>query len=356
MLREIPCALIGLWTLFQKVITFVGLIKHSCQKIKFIPPWKGARGMSPVARGVRNILLMPSRGGIRLNAYIQPLAALALILISTPLLHATSDFVPTASAYHAYIDAKVIYSFELTPKKEAFIEVLNLGEVRRCLSIENISMRTEDGKILKFDSFLYDGSKSKTEGGDKACVRDRTRRKWELGYSFEFPQKVYKVVFLVGNSAFRLQPLSQAEFEEFTRSLEKINMGESSEYLKVFNLRVLFGRNIYGSMVRYRKVNVPPTTEGTRGPVTLLSTFPKQTEQAFKKKKGGEVEIKLKLDSKGEVIEATPENTLEYGLTERAVYEVKNWWDFAPAFENGKPVPSEHTVKVVYRVEEEDEE
>jgi hypothetical protein len=356
MLRINPRTLIGLWILFQKIITSYWFFKTHCQKTKCNPPWKGGRGMSPVARGVRNIPLTPFQRGIGLNACVQPLAALALILVSTPLLHATSDFVPTASAYHAYIDAKVIYSFELTPKKEAFIEVLNLGDVRRCLSVENISMRTEDGKVLKFDSFLYDGSKSKTEGGDKACVRDRTRRKWELGYSFEFPQKVYKVVFLVGNSAFRLQPLSQAEFEEFTRSLERINLGESSEYLKVFNLRVLFGKNIYGSMVRYRKVNVPPTTEGTRGPVTLLSTFPKQTEQAFKKKKGGEVEIKVKLDSKGEVIEATPETALEYGLTERAVYEVKNWWEFAPAFEDGNPVPSEHTVKVVYRIEEEEEE
>jgi hypothetical protein len=356
MLRKNPRTLIGLWILFQKIIISYWFFKTYCQRTKCNPPWKGVRGMSPVAKGTRDTLPTPFQGGIGLNACVQPLAALALILVSTPLLHATADFVPTASANHAYIDAKVIYSFELTPKKEAFIEVLNLGDVRRCLSVENISMRTEDGKVLKFDSFLYDGSKSKTEGGDKACVRDRTRRKWELGYSFEFPQKVYKVVFLVGNSAFRLQPLSQAEFEEFTRSLERINLGESSEYLKVFNLRVLFGKNIYGSMVRYRKVNIPPTTEGTRGPVTLLSTFPKQTEQAFKKKKGGEVEIKVKLDSKGEVIEATPETALEYGLTERAVYEVKNWWEFAPAFEDGNPVPSEHTVKVVYRIEEEEEE
>jgi Gram-negative bacterial TonB protein C-terminal len=356
MFAESRHTLFGPWVLLYKVAPSFFSSRILCQLRKSIPPWKGVRGMSRVSLATRDIPLTPFQGGIGLNACLQPLAALALIFISTPLLHATSDFVPTASARHAYIDAKVIYSFELTPKKEAFIEVLNLGDVRKCLSVENISMRTEDGKVLKFDSFLYDGSKSKTEGGDKACVRERTRRKWELGYSFEFPQKVYKVVFLVGNTAFRLQPLSQAEFEEFTRNRERINLGESSEYLKVFNLRVLFGKNIYGSSVRYRKVNIPSTTEGTRGPVTLLSTFPKQTEQAFKKKKGGEVPIKVKLDSKGEVIEATAEAVLEYGLTERAVYEVKNWWEFAPAFENGKPVPSEHTVKVVYRIEEEEEE
>jgi hypothetical protein len=280
---------------------------------------------------------------------------LGLLLSSPPSLLATPDFIPTVSAYHAYIDAKMFLALELTPKKEAFVEILNLGDTRRCLPIENMSMRTEDGKILKFDSFLYDGSKSKTEGGDKACVRQRTRRKWELGYSFEFPEKVRKVVLLMGNTAFRLQPLSQPEFEEFVRGFDKVNLEESSEYLKVFNLRVMFGKNIYGSLVRYRKVNVSPTTEGTRGPVTVLSTSPKQTEQAFKKKKGGEVEIKVKLDVNGEVIEAVPEIQLEYGLTERAVYEVKNWWDFAPAFDNGKPIPSEHTVKIVYRVEEEEE-
>jgi hypothetical protein len=118
---------------------------------------------------------------------------------------------------------------------------------------------------------------------------------------------------------------------------------------------VKFGTNIYGSSVRYRKVNVSPASEGTRGPVTLLSTSPKQTEQAYKKKRGGEVEVTVKLDEKGEVIDAKPDVQLEFGLTERAVYEVKNWWDFAPGFENGKAVPSEHTTKIVYRIEEEEE-
>jgi hypothetical protein len=277
-------------------------------------------------------------------AFLSPTASLA-----------TPDFLPTGSTYHAYIDAKVIMSFELTPKKEIFLEIVNLSDARRCLSIENISMKTEDGTNLKLDSFLYDRSKSKTEGGDKACVRQRTRRKWELGYSFEFPSKVRKVVFLMGNQAFRLQPVSAAEFEEFNRNLDKINLEVASEYLKIFDLRVKFGKNIYGSSVRFRKVNVSPTSEGTRGPVTLLSTFPKQTEQAFRKKKGGEVEISLKLDAKGEVIEAQANNLLEYGLTERAVYEVKHWWEFAPGFENGKAIPAEHTAKVVYRVEEEEE-
>jgi hypothetical protein len=90
--------------------------------------------------------------------------------------------------------------------------------------------------------------------------------------------------------------------------------------------------------------------------VTLLTTFPLQTEQAFRKKKGGEVSLQLKVDVHGEVTEALPNIQLEYGLTERAVYEVKNWWDFSPAIENGKPVAGEHTVKVVYRVEEDEEE
>ena len=271
-------------------------------------------------------------------------------------LFASADFVPAPSAYHAYIDSKIILSLELTAKKEAFVKILNLGDMRRCLAIENITLRTEDGKRLRFDSFLYDGSKSKTEGGDKACVRQRTERSWELAYSFDFPQTVRKVVFLMGHTAFRLQPLTQAEFEEFAKNLDRINLEESSDYLKIFNLKVLFGKNIYGSLIRYRKVDVSPTSEDTRGPVTLLSTFPKQTEQAFRKKKGGEVEIKLKLDMNGEVTEATPDVQLEYGLTERALYEVKNWWDFAPAFKDGKPAPAEHTVKIVYRIEEQDEE
>jgi hypothetical protein len=155
---------------------------------------------------------------------------------------------------------------------------------------------------------------------------------------------------------YRLEPLSQAEFDEFTTNCDKLNLGVASEELKIFNMKVLFGKSIYGSMVRCRRVPIVRAADGTRGPVTLLSTFPRQTEQAFRKKKGGEISLKIKLDSKGEATEVLPENTLEFGLTERAVYEVKNWWEYAPAFENSKPVPSEHTVKVVFRVEEEDEE
>src|SRR5262245_60594059 len=126
-----------------------------------------------------------------------------LAAFCSPFLFANTDFAPAPSAYHAYIDSKIILSFELTAKKEAFVQILNLGDIRRCLPIENITLRTEDGKRLRFDSFLYDGSQSKTQGGDKACVRQRTERKWELGYSFEFPQRVRKVVFLMGNTAFR---------------------------------------------------------------------------------------------------------------------------------------------------------
>jgi len=281
---------------------------------------------------------------------------LALLFFFFPsVAKATPDFMPTSSTHHAYIDSKMILSLELTAKKEIFVEIVNIGDVRRCLSIDGISMRTEDGRVLRPASFLYDGSKSKTEGGDKACTRQRTRRKWELGYDFDFPEKVRKVVFLLGNQAFRLQPVSPAEFEEFQANVDHLNLEVASEYLKVFDMRVKFGRNIYGSSVRYRKVDVSLTSDGTRGPVTMLSTFPRQTEQALKKKKGGEVEISLKLDQNGEVTEAKTDSLLEYGLTERALYEVKNWWDFAPGFENGKAVPSTHTAKVIYRVDEPDE-
>ncbi|HVN80795.1 MAG TPA: hypothetical protein VMW38_17515 [Terriglobia bacterium] len=285
------------------------------------------------------------------------LGAVLLILINgdiSPVL-AVADFSPTSSAFHAYIDSNIILSLELTPKKECFVEILNMGKTRRCLTVDNIYLRTEEGKPLKLESFLYDGSQSKTAGGERACALPDTRRKWEVGYNFDFPSRVRKVFFLMGNTAFRLQPLSQSEFQDFTANLDKINIGESSEYLKVFNLRVMFGKNIYGSSVRCRKVNISPATEGTRGPITLISTTPRQTEQAYKKKKGGEVPMKIKLDANGEVVDVTPEVMLEYGLTERAVYEVKNWWEFAPAFEEGKPIPSEHTVTAIFRVEEEDE-
>ena len=282
------------------------------------------------------------------------LLAAGLIVMSSHSLRATPDFLPEASAYHAYVDSNILFAFELAPSQEAFIEVINLGENRRCLSVGRISLRTAQGQPLKFDSFLYDGRKSKLEGNPRACVRQRTRRRFELGYSFDFPGAVRKVVFLVGRLAYRLQPVSGMDYRKFVENFEKINIEVSSEHLKKFQLGVLYGENIYGSRIRYRQVTAPFVSQGTRGPVTLLSTYPKRTRKAERKKTTGSLSISLKLDAKGEVVEAAPESSLEFGLTERALYEVRHWWDFAPAYRDGKPLASQHRAKVVYRTEQDD--
>ena len=282
------------------------------------------------------------------------LLAAGLIVMSSHSLRATPDFLPEASAYHAYVDSNILFAFELAPSQEAFIEVINLGENRRCLSVGRISLRTAQGQPLKFDSFLYDGRKSKLEGNPRACVRQRTRRRFELGYSFDFPGAVRKVVFLVGRLAYRLQPVSGLDYRKFVENFEKINIEVSSEHLKKFQLGVLYGENIYGSRIRYRQVTAPFVSQGTRGPVTLLSTYPKRTRKAERKKTTGSLSISLKLDAKGEVVEAVPESSLEFGLTERALYEVRHWWDFAPAYRDGKPLASQHRAKVVYRTEQDD--
>ena len=282
------------------------------------------------------------------------LLAAGLIVMSSHSLRATPDFLPEASAYHAYVDSNILFAFELAPSREAFIEVINLGENRRCLSVDRITLRTAQGQPLRFDSFLYDGRKSKLEGNPRACVRQRTRRRFELGYSFDFPGAVRKVVFLVGRLAYRLQPVSGMDYRKFVENFEKINIEVSSEHLKKFQLGVLYGENIYGSRIRYRQVTAPFVSQGTRGPVTLLSTYPKRTRKAERKKTTGSLSISLKLDAKGEVVEAVPESSLEFGLTERALYEVRHWWDFAPAYRDGKPLASQHRAKVVYRTEQDD--
>ena len=282
------------------------------------------------------------------------LLAAGLIVMSSHSLRATPDFLPEASAYHAYVDSNILFAFELAPSREAFIEVINLGENRRCLSVDRITLRTAQGQPLRFDSFLYDGRKSKLEGNPRACVRQRTRRRFELGYNFDFPGEVRKVAFLVGRLAYRLQPVSGLDYRKVIENFEKINIGVSSEHLKKFQLRVLFGDDIYGSRIRYRRVTASFVSQGTRGPVTLLSTYPKRTPKATRKKTTGSLSISLKLDAKGEVVEAVPESSLEFGLTERALYEVRHWWDFAPAYRDGKPLASQHRAKVVYRTEQDD--
>lgn len=283
-----------------------------------------------------------------------PLLVSGLTLLGGSAVRATPDFLPEASAYHVYVDSTILFAFELTPSREAFMEVINLGEKRRCLSVGRIYMRTVQGQPLRFDSFLYDGRKSKLEGNPRACVRQRTRRRFELGYSFDFPGKVRKVVFLLGRLAYRLQPVGDADYRKFVENFEKINVGVSSDHLKKFQLGVLYGKNFYGSRIRCRQVKAPFVSQGTRGPVTLLSTYPRRTSKAKKKRKTGSLSIALKLDVNGEVVEAVPESSLEFGLTERALYEVKHWWDFAPAYQDGKPMPSRHRAKVVYRVEQDD--
>ena len=283
-----------------------------------------------------------------------PVLALSLTLLGGSTVRATPDFLPEASSYHAYVDSTILIAFELAPNREAFIEIINLGENRRCLSVDRIFMRTAGGQPLRFDSFLYDGRKSKLEGNPRACVRQRTRRRFELGYSFDFPGKVRKVVFLLGRLAYRLQPVGGGDYRKFVEDFDKVNIGVSSESLKRFQLSVLFGKTIYGSRIRCRRVTVPFFSKGTRGPVTLLSTFPKRTEKARKKKKTGSLSIALKLDANGEVVEAVPESSLEFGLTERALYEVKHWWDFAPAYRDGKPVAGDHRAKVIFRLRQDD--
>ncbi|MCY3757285.1 MAG: energy transducer TonB [Acidobacteria bacterium] len=283
-----------------------------------------------------------------------PLLAVGFTLLGGSPLRANPDFLPEASAFHAYWDSTILFAFEWTPSREAFIEVINLGENRRCLSVERIFLRTEEGQPLRFDSFLYDGRKSKLEGNPRACVRQRTRRRFELGYSFDFPGRVRKVVFLLGRLAYRMQPLGGENYRKFVEKFNKINIGVSSDRLKVFQLGVLYGRNTYGSRLRCRRVSAPFASQGTRGPVTLLSTFPRRTQKARKKKMTASLSIALKLDANGEVIEAVPESSLEFGLTERALYEVQHWWDFAPAYQDGKPVASSHRAKVVYRLEQDD--
>src|SRR5262245_64997063 len=49
------------------------------------------------------------------------LVVLILIFFSSQHALATPNFIPTASPYHAYIDAKVIFSLEFTAKKEIFL-------------------------------------------------------------------------------------------------------------------------------------------------------------------------------------------------------------------------------------------
>ena len=283
-----------------------------------------------------------------------PVLAVGLTLLGGSAARATPDFLPEASAFHAYWDSTILFAFELTPSREAFIEVINLGENRRCLSVERISLRTAEGQPRRFDAFLYDGRKSKLEGNPRACVRQRTRRRFELGYSFDFPEQVRKVVFLLGRLAYRLQPVGGEDYRRFVENFDKINIGVSSDQLKYFQLRVLYGKENYGSRIRSRRVTAPFVSKGTRGPVTLLSTFPRRTEKARKKNKTGSVSIALKLDASGEVVEAVPESSLEFGLTERALYEVKHWWDFAPAYQDGKPVAGDHRATVVYRLEQDD--
>ncbi len=283
-----------------------------------------------------------------------PVLAVVLALLGGSAARATPDFLPEAGAYHAYVDSGILFAFELNQGREAFIEVINLGESRRCLSVDRIFMRTEEGQPLRFDSFLYDGRKSKLEGNPRACVRQRTRRRFELGYSFDFPGKVRKVVFLLGRLAYRLQPVSGEDYRKFVQNFDKVNIGVSSDRLKRFQLGVLYGKTIYGSRIRSRRVAAPFVSKGTRGPVTLLSTFPKRTEKARKKKKTGSLSIALKLDANGEVVEAVPESSLEFGLTERALYEVKHWWEFAPAYQDGKPVAGDHRATVVFRLEQGD--
>ena len=278
--------------------------------------------------------------------------ATGLIVVSSHSLPATPDFLPEASAYNAYVDSNILFAFELAPSREAFIEVINSGRTGRCLSVDRITLRTAQGQPLRFDSFLYDGRKSKAGRQPPGlCSPADAAADSSSVYNFEFPGKCARSAFLVGRLAYRLQPVSGADYRKVVENSKRSISGSAVRHLKKFQLRVaLRGRHLWfqDSLPAGDGLVCQP---GTRGPVTLLSTFPRLTPKAKRKKTTGSLSISLKLDAKGEVVEAVPESSLEFGLTERAVYEVRHWWDFAPAYRDGKPLASQHRAKVVYRTE-----
>jgi hypothetical protein len=53
-----------------------------------------------------------------------------------------------------------------------------------------------------------------------------------IGIQLRLPTSCAQGCHLNGSQAFRLQPISAAEFEEFSKKLDKINLDVGSEYLK----------------------------------------------------------------------------------------------------------------------------
>jgi protein TonB len=73
------------------------------------------------------------------------------------------------------------------------------------------------------------------------------------------------------------------------------------------------------------------------------------SEQARKKKINGTIQVSFLVDTNGVPTHIHVQNGLGYGLDEKAVQAVSQY-RFEPATEDGKPVESEVTVEVNFRI------
>jgi len=90
-------------------------------------------------------------------------------------------------------------------------------------------------------------------------------------------------------------------------------------------------------------------SKGVVKPVLITHSDPPYTEQARVAKVAGTVVLNIVIDAQGNVSEAKVVKSLDKGLDESAVKNLKTW-KFKPATKEGKPVASKMMVEVTFKI------
>jgi TonB family protein len=105
-----------------------------------------------------------------------------------------------------------------------------------------------------------------------------------------------------------------------------------------------------GQSLTSHKTNPPISGTGTLHPKLLHSEEPNFTEAALSLKYGGDVLVHFWVKPDGTVTDLSIVRPVGMGLDERALVAVQHYV-FAPATQNGKPVPFELNVEVSFQIQ-----
>jgi TonB family protein len=171
-----------------------------------------------------------------------------------------------------------------------------------------------------------------------------------------------KAAEAVGNSRFQPGTLNGAPVAVHTRVAVSFRIADGKPEIAVYEpSEVELQSLLRARMEARRAMGLPPAGRGPMGsqmsadgvkrtpPRVLHSVEAEFSEEARRRKYQGVVTVSLVVNEKGLPTDLKIVNGLDYGLSDQALDAVSQY-RFAPATENGKPVPAQISVQVSFKL------